>query len=83
MSRCLPVASAGKETHLTLCKSITAEFDLDGKIRKRFPKRVMLDVSTEEQNSPVKGPEEGEDLCSRGLEKGQCYWRDTASLKRR
>lgn len=38
----MPVASAGKETLLTLCKSITAEFDPDGEIRKSFPKRANI-----------------------------------------
>lgn len=32
-------------------------------------------------NGTVKGPEEGEDMCSRGLEKGHCSWRGSASLR--
>lgn len=76
----LHVASAGRETHVAFCESITAEFDLDGEIRKSFPERAMLDVSTKEWEQR-KGPEEGQDMCSRGLEEGQCAWRGTASLR--
>lgn len=52
-----------------------AEFDLVGEIKESFPERAMTGHST------GNGREEGEDMCFRGLEKGHCNWRGTASLR--
>lgn len=49
--------------------------NLVGEIKESFPERAMTG------NSTGNGREEGEDMCSRGLEKGQCNWRGTASLR--